>query len=346
MTARLPDYAGGSIANLMSAILAAGGAAGASSPPTRLLDPAELAETRNLVLLVVDGLGEALLQRIGRGGVLHAHRRGVLTSVFPTTTAAAVSTFLTGLAPQQHAITGWFTYLRELGTVAAILPFRARGGGMALPPSAAAAVLDRPSVFSRMPRRRSIVVSHERIAESIFSRTTTRGAERIAYRDLRGCLAAVRAALASGPGRKYVYAYWPDLDSLAHVRGIGSGEVAALLLELDAAFGDFLDDIRGSGTLVLVTADHGLIDTAPQRTIALADHPRLADCLALPLCGEPRLAYCYLRPGRVQAFLDYVHEHLGHCCEPHESAAVLAAAGSARASPTPGLPSASATTCC
>ena len=66
-------------------------------------------------------------------------------------------------------------------------------------------------------------------------------------------------------------------------------------------------------TLVLVTADHGLIDTGPGDRIDLANHPELEACLSLPLCGEPRAAFCYLRPRRVQDFQDYCQHILdGH----------------------------------
>ena len=44
------------------------------------------------------------------------------TAANPPTTSAAITTFATGLAPQQHAVTGWFMHLKELGAVSTILP--------------------------------------------------------------------------------------------------------------------------------------------------------------------------------------------------------------------------------
>jgi hypothetical protein len=40
----------------------------------------------------------------------------------------------------------------------------------------------------------------------------------------------------------------------------------------------------------------------------------LAATLALPLCGEPRAAYAYLRPGAEADFDAYVAERLGDVC--------------------------------
>ena len=120
-----PDYEGGSIVNLMASIEAAFGRR-ASYPELRDLASDEIAGARNLCLLVIDGLGWRYLARALGGGALRRHARAAITSTFPTTTATAITTFMTGLAPQQHGLTGWHMYFRELGTVLAVLPFRPR----------------------------------------------------------------------------------------------------------------------------------------------------------------------------------------------------------------------------
>ena len=72
-----------------------------------------------------------------------------------------------------------------------------------------------------------------------------------------------------------------------------------------------LRHLGGSDTTLLVTADHGFVDTTGATRVDLADHPDLAAMLLLPLCGEPRAAYCYVDPDRSTAFADYVRHHLG-----------------------------------
>ena len=86
---------------------------------------------------------------------------------------------------------------------------------------------------------------------------------------------------------------------------MGSAAATAHLHAIEQALTDFLTAAAGTDTLVLVTADHGQVDCGPADLIDLADHPDLAACLALPLCGEPRAAFCYLRCGRESALLDY-----------------------------------------
>jgi len=90
-----PDYAGGGFANLIASIVEACGGAPRHAPLSAL-PAAELAQAGNVLLLLIDGLGDNYLRREGAGGALLARRRGAITSVFPSTTASAITTSYTG----------------------------------------------------------------------------------------------------------------------------------------------------------------------------------------------------------------------------------------------------------
>jgi hypothetical protein len=317
-----PDYQGGSIVNLMASIAAAFGAPGPYAL-ARDLSPDEIRGARNVVLLVLDGLGYRHLCRALPAGALRAHLRAHLTSTFPSTTAAAITTFMTGLAPQAHGLTGWHMYFREIGAVLAVLPFRPRHGGPSLAASGGvtpAQLLGHAPLVDRLDAA-SFVVSPAAIVESDFNRAVSGRARRIGYARLDELFATVGELVSAGSERRYVYAYYSEIDSAAHEHGIGAAAVAAELARIDAAFARFLDAIAGNDTLVIVTADHGFVDTRPDTVVELDDHPELAATLALPLCGEPRVAYCYVRPGEGPRFERYVESRLRHC-------ATLAAAAS------------------
>jgi len=315
-----PDYQGGSIVNLMAAVSEGLGGGATGYPPLAELPPERLAE-RPVVLFVLDGLGEALLQRFPDSH-LARHRARRLTSVFPSTTATAITSFATAVGPQQHAVTGWFTYFRELGSLAAVLPFRPRHGGGSYTDSGLqpADLIPAGPFYERLsvPAR---VLNPAYIADTAYSAFSTRGATTRGYDGLEAFFAEAARATREGPG--YTLAYWPELDRTAHQFGIGSREVEAHFRELDAAFGAFLEAAAGSGALVLATADHGLIDSDPLHHIDLADHPRLAGMLTLPLAGDPRLAVCYVRAGREADFLAYLRDNLDHACTPVESAELI-----------------------
>jgi len=285
----LPDYSGGSLVNLMASIVAACDGQPLHAP---LRDP-EFARARNIVLLLVDGLGDNYLMRAGAGGELARRRRRAITSVFPSTTASAITTSYTGRTPLEHGLTGWFTYFGEAGYVAAPLPFRTRGDNRPLGAMGFSAERAFPaaSLFEALPVR-SIVVTLRDIVDSPYNVRHCTGAERRSYETLEELIAETEKAVKSGPERKFVYAYWPLYDTVSHRFGSQSPQAARELERIDAAFGELLARLAGSETLVLATADHGFVDVAPEESLDLP--PALASQLRLPLCGERRVAYCHV----------------------------------------------------
>jgi len=316
----LPDYGGGSLLNLMQSLALASGVRACRYPPLRGLDVDRLKAAANLVLILVDGLGLHTLAGPGRGTVLFRHVHGSATSVFPSTTAAAITTVMTALAPRAHGLTGWHMYFREIDRILASLPLVARDGAALAPGLLPLA----PRLFGHHPLygrldRRSWVLSPAAISDSPFNRHHSEGAQRLAYGDAEEMFAHAERLIADGRERRFLYAYFPALDEAAHEFGIGSPEALACLDAFDHAFARFAASVRGSDTAVIVTADHGFIDSPPDRLIELDGHPRLAATLSRPLCGERRIAYCYLREGAAAEFERYVGSELGHACTARRS---------------------------
>ena len=213
------------------------------------------------MLLLIDGLGDNYLTRRGAGGALARARRSALTSVFPSTTASAITTSYTGCTPLEHGLTGWFTYFGEAGCVAAALPFRSRGdmlplGRRGVTPEQ---IYVSPSIFEHLPVR-SIVVTHKDIVDSEYNARHCRGAQRLAYETLDELVAQVEAAVKSGAERKFIYAYWPVYDMVSHRFGAASAEAFAAFEAIDAAFGRLAARLSGTESLLIASADHGFID--------------------------------------------------------------------------------------
>ena len=283
-----PDYAGGGLVNLMASIALSRGGKAAHAPLRNL----ELTEARNVVLLIIDGLGDRLLMQRAAGGELARRRRGTMTSVFPSTTASAITTSYTGRTPLEHGLTGWFTYFSEAGCVAAALPFRSRGDNLPLQERIAPEkIYTAPSFFESLPVR-SIVVTHRDIIDSQYNVRHCRGAERKAYSTLDELVAGVEAAVKSSDERKFVYTYWPDYDATSHVHGCEGAEAMAKVAEVDAAFGKLLRRLSGTDSLVIATADHGFLDCPREDCLELPS--ALASQLRFPLCGERRVVFCYV----------------------------------------------------
>ena len=322
-----PDYAGHGLLNLVQSLSRACGG------PVRYaelaaLPAATLAEARHVVFILADGLGQALFDTLPPDAALRRDWRATLSSVFPSTTAAAIGSVMTGLAPAAHGLTGWHVRCCQPQRTLAVLPLTAREAGLTPTPEAAEALLPTlfpyPTLFAQLTRA-SCVLSPRHLAASPFNRWHSRGAEVLAYDGLADLGDRLVERLRTRTAPEYVYAYHPDIDSLAHRHGWRSPEVAAALLAFDAFYARLVAALQGQDVWLIVSADHGFIDSPAERQISLDDHPELACRLAAPLSGEGRLAYAQVRAGQEGEFAAYVQRHLAHAVELRRSADLVAA---------------------
>ncbi|MFW9977916.1 MAG: alkaline phosphatase family protein [Candidatus Thorarchaeota archaeon] len=308
-----PEYQGGSIVNLMRDIAEA---SGVSTPYAKLSSThlANLQDSENIVLMIIDGLGYNYLQKHGSGSILRKSLKDSMTSVFLPSTGSAITTFLTGLAPQQHAITGWYVHLPEYGLVSRYLPFTNMidGNLIGIPISN---TIDVDPLLPRMNRKVFSVMGN-RIIDSVYTRYMTGTTQREGYTGSRDFFRSIERAI-STPGRTYTHAYWPELDSIAHLLGVGSAEAIEHLQEFTQMLDTFLE--QQENTTFILTGDHGFNDTREGGVIYMHDHPLLQDLLTLPVCGDTRTAFCYVKPSQIAEFERYVEKNLADSCDIYES---------------------------
>lgn len=313
-----PNYKNGSIVNLMASIKKALGGK-SNYKPLEGFDISGI--SKNIVLIIIDGLGYDYLAKYGKGSFLYENLKGEMTSVFPTTTVSALTTLSTGVAPQQHALTGWFMYLKEIGTVSVILPFTTRAGDLKLRKGKIKYkdIYNEKSFFEDL-KTTSIAIKHKDYINSEYSRLADKGSKKLSFSNLNGFFRQINKALRIDNNRKYVFAYWAILDSLCHKKGTDSQEAKKHFNELDKKIKLLAKSLKNKNTTIIITADHGLIDTREKdKIIELKNHPQFVETLAMPLSGEPRAVYCYVRPQKVKQFESYVKKEFKKCCEMHKS---------------------------
>ena len=315
----LPNYHDGSIVNLMSSCLYASGGR-SDYTPLALLPPERLVKTTNIVLFVIDGFGYEYLRKQPQNTIFHRFLEGKITSVFPSTTASGITTFFSGLAPQQHGVTGWFMYLKELGSIIAPLRFQPRCCPISLQRDGVSPErLFRGNEIFHSLNRETYSICHRNIEKSVFDATMNLYSKKLSYTTFSGCLRQVKTAIMSSFGKKFIYAYWGNFDALCHAYGTQSTEVAQHYAELTRKLTAFVKSLHATDTTLIITADHGLIDTDASKVIYLKDHPVIQDALLLPLSGEPRTAYCYVRPSKAAQFEAYVRDVFHGKCELYRS---------------------------
>ena len=323
-----PDYAGNSIVNLMASLKAHFGIKDPHYVELEALRGCDLARDRRIVLIVIDGLGADLLDSFaGRSpdeNFKH-YQRARITSVYPPTTASAVTTFMSGQAPQQHGLTGWFMNFREIGAVSAVLPFASRFGRKAL--SEQGVDISRLVSCARfsdlLPVTAQMLLPSD-IVDSEFSRHLGGRAKRVSYRGLTDFKRKLDEFLRADSGADYLYAYWSELDHLAHQYGPSNERVLDHYQALENSLLPILKTAAEHNCCVIVTADHGFLDSGPQERVELEAHPQLSDMLAMPLFGEPRSAYCVVRKGCDDEFEAYVAENLNDFMTAVPSAQLIA----------------------
>jgi hypothetical protein len=258
-----------------------------------------LPQARSAVVFVVDGLGAAnLTARRGHARFLSARfdRSTLARTVFPSTTAAALTSLLTGTDPGEHGIVGY--RVRIPGTDHA--PNQLKGWETdGLDPATwqrSEPLMQRESAAGRP----CFVVSRSEYIGSGFTEATLRGAQILGVDDLSERV-LVAADLAEQHPGALVYLYAPDLDSAGHRHGWESDEWTAALERVDAAARSFSDALSPT-TGALLTADHGMIDVPAHRRILFGDDSPLWDGVVL-VGGEPRMLHLYAEPGRAESVL-------------------------------------------
>jgi len=319
-----PNYQNGSIVNLMSSIKRALGGKSKYNP-LEFFDFSNISK-KNIVLIIIDGLGYNYLTKYGKDSFLYKNLKGKMTSVFPATTASAMTTFSTGLAPQQHALTGWFMYLKEIGAVSVILPFTSRAGDLKLWKGKIKYkdIYNEKSFFEDL-KIASTSIKYKAYIDSEYSHLVDKGAKKLSFSNLNGFFRQINKAINTTNNKKYVLAYWAKLNSLCHEKGTDSQEAKKHLNELDKKIKSLAESLKDKNTAIIISADHGLIDTKEKnKIIELKNHPRFAETLVMPLSGEPRVAYCYVKPQKVKEFENYVKTEFKNVCELYKSGDLIA----------------------
>lgn len=250
--------------------------------------PLGLAPVTHAIVLLVDGLGgTALAARSGHARALAARLASdrPISSVFPTTTAAALASLTTGELPGRHGLVGYTSFDAARDRVVNQLT--------GWDESMTADWQRRPTIFEAADAAGlgAIAIGPARYRETGFTHAVLRGAEYRAGTTIAERLERAHETLSGRAALAYVYV--PELDQAAHAQGLDSPKWVSLLEELDAAVAALAPRL-GPRHGLLVTADHGVIDVPhdAQRIVAaeLLDGVR-------HVAGEPRCLQLHLEPG-------------------------------------------------
>lgn len=248
------------------------------------------------VFVVVDGLGRGnLTARAGHARFLSSRmaKKDVARTVFPATTATALTGLLTGVEAGVHGIVGYRARIPGTNRAPNQLKGWESDGLDPLTWQRAQPLLEREA----MAGRPCFIVSKGTFRTSGFTRATQRGAEFVAVSTSEERSEAAASLAADHPGA-LVYVYAPELDTIGHARGWESEPWLAALEDVDAGMRR-LEELAAPGTGIVVTADHGMLDVPAHRQVLLGEGDALLEDVDL-VAGEPRLLQLYTAAGAAE----------------------------------------------
>ena len=260
-----------------------------------------------LVMVLVDGLGWQMLRE--RAGHAPNLRRLLADSDYlhtcaPSTTAAALTTLATGVYPGAHAMVGYAVrdpllrghlgvgHVPGPGDVFDLITFK-NSSHDPLTWQSVPTLIERANAKANAgcgPQLGAVSIGRSKFAGSGLSLAAWRGFKHIGVDALDQ--RPYQAYRAIKEGAKLVYLYVGELDHAGHNHGWHSGKWLEALEALDAMVGQLFRRLP-AGTRIVLTADHGMVDTDRRHRIDLAKEKELAkDVVAV--AGESRFLQLYV----------------------------------------------------
>ncbi len=205
-------------------------------------------------------------------------RASKITSQFPSTTAAHVTTIHTGKRVDESGVFEWFYYEPKLDAMIAPLLFSYAGDNDR---NTLEGIIEPKELYPNSSIYRSLndkgVNTHQfqskHFTPSPYGSVVTEGIKHVnAFTDIESALSDLSMVVQAETGKAYFYFYYGDIDAAGHKFGPNSREFEA---EIDKFFTSLEDlfvkivDGKCGNTLMLMTADHGQTDIDPATTIYL-----------------------------------------------------------------------------
>ena len=240
----------------------------------------------NVVLLIYDGMGSNIMDRnLDEKSFLRINKVTDIKAVFPPTTTASTNSLLSGLNPCEHGWLGWDLYFKEIDETV--------------------------TMFLNTKKDTDILVSEENIAHKYFSYKSIIDlinekykAFKLmpfgdnAYNNLEDLNNKV-VNLCKEKGKKFIYAYYDEPDHTTHNEGTDSNITVKLYEEIDKSTKELCEKLKDTNTLVIVTADHGHINS---KDITLSDYKDIFSLLKHDISIEGRACAFFIKEGKTQEF--------------------------------------------
>ncbi len=293
MKRKYPEYTD-CITNLANSILEEFGIREEGRNSLKLLAPYLEKNYENIIVILLDGMGKCIIENnLEKDGFFNTHLAGTYSSVFPPTTVAATISAMSGLNPCEHGWLGWDCYFPQIDKNVTVFLNKETGTDKpAADYNVAWKYCPYESIISKINKNGGNAYEVTPFAEP-FPNTFEAICEQI-------------ESLCKRPGKKFIYSYFDEPDHIMHEAGCYDERSKQTLRQLEKQVEKLCTNLKD--TLVIVTADHGHLDS---KGAAITDYPRLMECLLRLPSIEPRALNLFVKKEKREQFEEEFHKEFG-----------------------------------
>ena len=252
---------------------------------------------KNIVFFMLDGMGDIILGNTSKDGFFEKNKIKTVTSVYPSTTTAALTTYYSGKPPYESGWVAWSQYFKEYGRAVDMLSQKESYERISLPKTI------KKNVFKDIVSYKSIFEKIEEASSDVTAIEITPNYSEIrAKKSLRAdnideAIDAVNLVI-NGENRKFIFVYVDAPDSFLHKYGCTSNEVKEYILNAEKKIEVLSNNLED--TLIIVTADHGHKDI--KNVYSTISNEELFDMYLMPPALESRVVAYYIKEDRKAEF--------------------------------------------
>ena len=253
--------------------------------PNRITEAFASKKYDAVVLFFIDAFGWRFYERFQNAPFIRRMetqgRIEKLTSQFPSTTAAHVTTLHTGLPVGVSGVHEWYYYEPHADRIIAPLLFSAAGSSerdsLKKKNISAADIYPKGILYPALKKMgvASFNFGLREYTPSTYSNVVMAGSEMRAFKTLSEAFVNVGSLLAERKEPTYIQLYFDRIDSIAHEYGPGApqteAEIETFLLMMEHYFERIFKG--GKKILFMMTADHGMCEVNPKTTTYLNTDP-------------------------------------------------------------------------
>ena len=252
---------------------------------------------KNIILLLLDGMGSHILDRLSPNGYFKENQVDIVTSVYPSTTTAALTTYYSGKPPIETGWIAWSQYFKEYGRTIDMFSHKESYLGQ-IPDYSRLNVFDNimnyPTIFERIEEASPNVKAYE--VTPLYSE---RRSKRSINADNIEELVENINMLCQTEGEKFIMAYSDNPDGLLHKFGAYSEEAREFIHTAENKISELYNTLPND-TIVIISADHGHKDI--DKAYTMLDYPEIQECLITPPSLECRSVAFWVKENMKQEF--------------------------------------------